>query len=90
MIKTITRYALDCSPFFRLSNKRKLAKLLGMTERELQARYKDQDGYRRWDQEDAKGKIRSIQCPRQALRRVHERIANLLMRIEPPDFLFSR
>ncbi len=88
MVKAITRYPLDRSPLFRLSNRRKLAKLLGMTERELQVRYKDQDGYRRWDQKDAKGKIRSIQCPRQALRRIHERVASLLMRIEPPEFLF--
>ena len=88
MIKAIRRYPLCRSPLFGLSNRRKLAKLFRITERELQVRSKDQDGYRRWDQADAKGKVRSIQCPRQALRRIHERVSTLLMRIDPPEFLF--
>ena len=88
MVKAVSRYTICRSPLFGLSNRRRLAKLLGMTERELQTRYKDQGGYQCWDQADAKRKLRSIQCPRQALRRIHERVGALLMRIEPPGFLF--
>lgn len=88
MAKIVVRYSLDRSPFYKLTTRRKLAILLGMSERDLQTRYNDPNGYQRWDQTDAKGKVRSIQCPRQALRRIHERVRDLLMRIEPPGFLF--
>jgi hypothetical protein len=88
MAKNVARYPLDRSPFRGLFARRKLAKLLGTTEADLQALYQAEGNYQCWDQADAKGKMRSIQCPRQELRRVHERVRDLLMKIEPPGFLF--
>lgn len=84
-----SRYPIDQSPFFRLQRKKRLAELLSVSTRELRALGKSQALYREWDEPKKNGKgIRHIENPRRDLKHVQARIARLLSRIEPPDFLF--
>jgi len=85
------RHPLRSSKLFRLRNRRNLAALLGLTERDLQAALLLERPYSQRQTEierNGKIKIRDIQEPRGALRPIHERMKALLSRIEPPDFLF--
>lgn len=98
MIKTIT-YPLHQSPLFRLSSKKRLALLLGVSVRDLELLLKLQpDNFKRWQlgqkERDRliglpKKKPRTIQQPKPALNAVHKRLALLLGRIEKPSFVYS-
>lgn len=87
----LRRYPLQASRLFRLTTRRSLAVLLGITERDLQAVLRMERPYSERQTEierNGKIKIRDIQEPRGALRPIHDRMRTLLSRIEPPDFLF--
>ncbi len=78
-------YPIHQSPLFRLLSKRKFESVIGVSWEaipDLLAR----DGYRVWKNE----KDREIQAPIFWMATVHKRIANLLGRIELPDYLYSR
>ena len=85
------KYALKQSPLFRLRSKRRLAELLGWsgTGNELDAFANRGDNYRRFAIEQDDDKSRDVQEPKAALRRIHRRLASLLLRIEVPDYLHS-
>lgn len=78
-------YPIHQSPLFRLLSKRQFESAIGVNWEavpDLLAR----PAYRVWTNE----KNREIQAPIFWMETVHKRIANLLGRIELPDYLFSR
>lgn len=96
-------YTLKDSPFFRLRTKKKLAELLQVScpalieLTSLEVSYK-----RKWKHKTVKNSwlehppspdkapfYRPIDIPVPGLKKVQSRIANLLSRITPPDWLFS-
>ena len=81
-------YLLNQSPFFRLSTKRKLANLLGVTLIELKLLECSDRLYREREIPKKNGGTRLIENPRRDLKLVQARIARLLGRITPPDYLF--
>jgi retron-type reverse transcriptase len=81
-------YPLNQSPLYKLSTKRKLANLLGITLQELQT-FKDPDRlYSERDIPKKTGGTRRIENPRRNLKIVQARIARLMGRITPPGYLF--
>lgn len=104
MQKTLSsqRYSLKDSPFYKLESKKRLADLLRISEPNLKSLVKRNDLYLRrwkhkklneWKKERPIGQLgdsfRPIDIPDPRLKALQSRIANLLARIEPPDFLFS-
>ncbi len=77
------------SPFFRLRSRAKLAKLLHKGRPALEALAREQDPYTHFQKKKSNGSMRLISAPRDDLKRVQARIAKLLSRIAPPDYLFA-
>lgn len=84
------RYPLDQSPIFRVRGKGVLANLLHVGPKALDAfAAGDPAHYDEFDIEGSRpGKVRHIEAPREDLKVTQRRLSQLLMRIEPPDFLF--
>ena len=85
------RHPLHQSPFYRLTTRRKLAALFGLSEPALQQVLALPRPYTSRDIEvgrNGQTKLRHVQEPRGALRPIHERARSLLSRIEPPEFLY--
>lgn len=82
-------YAIEKSPFFKLSNKRKLMDLLDENLKSIQALLKLQNYkvYNKIDRE--RSKSRTIYAPKDHIKRLHKKIQKLLSRIQTPDYLFS-
>ena len=78
-------YPVHQSPLFRLLSKRQFELVVGVNW-EATPQLLACEGYRVWKNE----KDRDIQAPIFWMATVHKRIANLLGRIELPDYLFSR
>ncbi|MCH9012951.1 MAG: RNA-directed DNA polymerase [Proteobacteria bacterium] len=77
------------SPFFRLRSKAKLASLLFISLEKLKALASADDLYFDFKKPKASGGFREISAPRDDLKAVQSRIAGLLQRIAPPDYLFA-
>lgn len=98
-----TGYTLRDSPFFRLRARKKLAELLYVSEAALSAISMRNDLYKRcWKHKKERDKwlnreppldishlYRPIDIPDAGLKAIQSRIASLLGRITPPDWLFS-
>ena len=98
-----TPYTLRDSPFFRLGTRKKLAALLCVSEANLADISAREDLYdRRWKHKLEKDKwlreppspevahlYRPIDIPDGSLKAIQSRIAKLLGRVTPPDWLFS-
>ncbi len=97
-----TGYGLKDSPFYRMASRAKLAKLLRVSPERLATMASREDLYlRRWKHKkldhwlkeqpgpDVSDQYRPIDIPDPTLKALQARIADLLSRIEPPDFLFS-
>jgi len=84
------RYPLNQSPLFRLKRRAKLAQILGMSDRELRQLTRNADAlYREKDRPKKNGSgLRHIEDPQRLLKQVQSSLAQLLSRIDPPDFLF--
>lgn len=82
------KYALNQSPFYCLSSKRRLTVILNITPIELNNLTQSGNLYIEKEIVDKNGKKRCVQKPKARLKSVQERIFNLLSRIELPDFLF--
>lgn len=95
-------YGLTDSPLYRMRSRAKLAKLLRVSPEALASIASRNDLYvRRWKHKklehwlkvapslDVKDQYRPIDIPDPSLKSLQARIADLLSRIEPPDFLFS-
>lgn len=77
------------SPFFRLKTKSKLASLLFSSPSKLKALASAEDLYFDFKKPKKSGGFRDISAPRDDLKVVQKRIADLLQRIAPPDYLFA-
>ena len=83
------KYGLRDSPFFRLSTKSKLARLLQISPSKLKKLSHLDGGYVHFEKEKKNGESRKISAPIPPLKNVQSRIADLLGRIAPPDYLFA-
>ena len=83
------KYNLKDSPFYRLRTKAKLAKLLLTSQERLRYIVKLENGYTAFQKPKKDGTMRDISAPIIPLKRVQSRIADLLRRIAPPDYLFA-
>lgn len=81
-------YHLNQSPLFKLSTKRKAAKVLNLTLKELMCFRSTDHLYRESEIPKKSGGVRLIENPRRNLKVVQARLARLLGRITPPDYLF--
>lgn len=97
-----SHYSIKDSPFYRLRTKKKLAKLLRVSLATLNEISKKDDLYvRRWKHKKEEkwlkelplpheaDDFRPIDIPDQRLKSMQARIADLVSRITPPDWLFS-
>jgi hypothetical protein len=82
------RYALDQSPLFKLKSRSKLARLLRISLRELHALAAGDALYREFDIPKKNGGTRHVENPARPLKLVQAKLARLLARVEPPEFLF--
>jgi len=78
-------YPIHQSPLFRLLSKRRFESVIGVSWDAVPDLLASKS-YRTWTNENG----REIQAPILWMATVHRRIANLLGRIELPDYLFSR
>lgn len=83
------KYSVRDSPFFRLRTKAKLAALLQISPAKLKRLSSLENGYLRFQKPKKKGGMRDISAPIAPLKSVQARIANLLSRVTPPDYLFA-
>lgn len=86
---TKPRYALNQSPFYKLGSRPKLARLLGVSNGDLRRLAAGDALYREFDIPKKNGSgVRHVENPARPLKLLQARIARLLARIDPPDFLF--
>jgi hypothetical protein len=85
--KKLNRHALIKSALYRIRRCKDLCRILQISPTDLPL-LSGQTLYLTRDIVTEKGKARHTETPIRRLRRVHERLAGLLMAIEPPDFLF--
>lgn len=78
-------HSIDQSRLYKISSKRKLLKILRISKTEINRVSTNEDNYIRF----ANSLGRDIQWPKPILRRAQKRAANLLGRIETPEFLHS-
>ena len=82
-------YSERASPFFRLTSRAKLAELLLIIRTKLRMLARADDLYVHFRKPKRSGGSREICAPRRDLKDVQSRIATLLQRIAPPDYLFA-
>ncbi|WP_350334409.1 reverse transcriptase family protein [Coralliovum pocilloporae] len=83
------KYQLRDSPFFRLKSKGKLARILQISPAKLKKLSKLEGGYIQFQKPKKNGGNRDISAPIPPLKSVQARVAVLLGRIAPPDYLFA-
>ncbi|SMF97926.1 Retron-type reverse transcriptase [Methylomagnum ishizawai] len=88
MQNKIKNYPHTESPIYYLRTKKRLSKILGISIKDIQKLAGACDSYKEWDEINEKGKSRHIENPCYNLKVIQKRIADLLSRISPPDFLF--
>ena len=82
-------YLLNQSPLYKMRNRSKLAALLGVTGAELRALTTGDALYSEFDIPKKSGNgVRHVENPCKALKRAQARLAKVLARINPPEFLF--
>ena len=82
-------YTESAGPFFKLKSKARLAKLLFISKTKMKKFSKDEKKYYSFPKPKKDGGFRQINAPQDDLKAVQSRIAELLQRIAPPDFLFA-
>lgn len=82
-------YQLDQCGLFALKSHRQLAARLGRSETFVRQRARALDLYRQWEEPKKNGGTRLIEAPRDDLKALQRRIADLLQRVAPAEFLFS-
>lgn len=87
--KSNTFHSLDRSCLFRLTSVNKLAQLFFSSLTHLEALKTDEKHYSCWDETKKNGATRRIEAPNNNLKKVQKRIADLLQRIQPPDYLMA-
>lgn len=81
-------YPLSQSPLYRLQSRSKLASILGVSNAQLRELAKRDDMYREFDIPKKDGGVRHVEDPCHKLKAVQTRLAKLLSRVAPPDYLF--
>lgn len=81
-------YPISSSPLYKLRSRSRLASLLGLSNAELRRLTKGNERYREFDIPKKTGGARHVENPARSLKIVQARLAELLMRIAPPDYLF--
>lgn len=90
MKKEIKYYKLEKSPLYRLRNRGKLAKLLGLPHNYFRKNYKTLEKYNCFCKITGKSKKkRLIQNPCEKLKEIQKRLLYYLSRIETPNWLIS-
>lgn len=84
-----SKYALRDSAFFRLRTKAKLADVLQISQEKMKRLSKLEGGYITFQKPKKDGSMRDISAPIPPLKTVQSRIADLLRRVAPPDYLFA-
>lgn len=82
-------YRLSDSPFYCLKSQKKLADLLWISKSKLQDLARSENLYFDFQKPKGSESFRTISAPRPDLKQVQKRIADLLQRIAPPDYLFA-
>jgi hypothetical protein len=82
-------YSLRDSPFFRLRSKAKLASLLYVSPGKLRTLADGDQRYYEFTKPKKSGGVRKISAPTAPLKAVQSRVADLLRRVTPPDYLFA-
>lgn len=83
------RYPLHQCALYRCMSRKRLFTLLQTTETKYDELRTGQNLYRVAQKPKKNGGVRTIQAPRGDLKRIQRRVSELLMRVEPPDFLMS-
>ena len=83
----IKEYPIDRSPLYRLSNKKKLADLLGLPKNYFRTVHKYK--YSEFNQDKPDGSKRKINNPEDKLKKIQKKLFKLLNRIEKPDWVIS-
>lgn len=81
-------YAINQSPLYRMRSHRKLANLLGISVLDLRKFRHSEGMYREFDLPKKGGGSRRIENPARNLKRVQAKLARLLTRIDPPNYLY--
>lgn len=89
MKKQFEPYPLDQCGLAALKSRKQLASRLNRSLSYLQCRAGDSNLYREWHEPKRSGGTRLIEAPRPDLKLIQRRIADLLQRVAPPDYLFS-
>lgn len=82
-------YPLNQCALFRVRSRKRLFKLLQTSEDGLERLLVAPDRYRSFNVPKADGTHRTITAPSHGLKRVQRRVAELLARVETPDYLFA-
>lgn len=83
------KYKLRDSAFFRVKTKKRLARILQISESRLKQLIKLEEGYHTFQKPKKDGTMRNISAPIPILKAVQSRIANLLRRVASPNYLFA-
>lgn len=83
------RYHINQCALYRCTTKKRLFKLLQTSPAKFAELKEATDLYRPLVKEKKNGEPRIVYAPRYDLKRIQKRISELLMRLEPPDFLMS-
>lgn len=84
------QYTIDQSPFYWLESKKRLAKLLYITQRELEVLAHSEELYIEKDKfNPKKGKTFRVEEPRPPLKRVQKRIDEILKRVKMPNYIHA-
>jgi retron-type reverse transcriptase len=84
-----TTHPLEQSCLFGLTSVHKLAELLFSSIDGLNALAITENRYRCWDEPKKNGGFRRIEAPYENLKKVQRRISDLLLRVQPPDYLMA-
>lgn len=83
------RYSLEASPFYRIGRADDLARVLGITKKELRSIIVRRVALYSFRDVEIGGKARSLAVPIWEMREVHERVKVLLNRIQLPNYIYS-
>jgi len=83
------RYPIDQCALYRCTTKKRLFKYLQTTPTKFAELRDAPDLYRPLVKEKKNGEPRLVHAPRYDLKRIQRRLCELLMRLDPPDFLMS-
>lgn len=83
------KHDLTCSPFYRLERRKDLALLLKLKPEQLSTLIQQRENLYLIKLEEINGKERVLHVPLASMRRVHDRLFQLLQRMRLPEFIRS-